>query len=77
MFIYTSLLPPSLPPSVVWVFGSAVPGPVVAVTPTLLTRSVLATLREVDERANSTLNQHSVSLLHIYRRTGLIVIASV
>jgi GMP synthase (glutamine-hydrolysing) len=43
---------------VVWVFGSAVPGPVVAVTPTLLTRSVLATLREVDERAHSILLRH-------------------
>lgn len=43
-------------------FGGSVPGPVVAVTPTLLTRSVLATLREVDERAHSALHHHSKTL---------------
>ena len=44
---------------VVWVFGGAIPGPVVAVTPTLLTQSVLATAREIDDRAHSTLHRHS------------------
>jgi GMP synthase (glutamine-hydrolysing) len=45
---------------VVWVFGSAVPGPVVTVTPTLLTRSVLSTLREADHTAHSILHKHGV-----------------
>ncbi len=46
---------------VVWIFGPAVLGPIDDVTPTHLTRGVLATLRECDYLANHVLARNGRS----------------
>ncbi|XP_065890395.1 GMP synthase [glutamine-hydrolyzing]-like [Dysidea avara] len=45
---------------VVWVFGGTVHGPIEDITPTCLTHTVLATLREADSHANAVLHKHDV-----------------
>jgi len=48
---------------VVWVFGGPVYGPIEDITPTCLTQTVLATLREADSHANAILREHGTNHL--------------
>ena len=47
-------------PRVVWVFGGEVKGPILEVTPTRLTSGVLATLRQADYIAQTSLANHGI-----------------
>jgi len=61
---------------VVWVFGGPVHGPIEDITPTCLTQTVLATLREADSHANAVLHEHGTNYSVIVYQLALFVFIS-